>query len=154
MDLINELKQLLFLLNENKIEFALCGGLAMAVYSFPRATLDIDIMIKPEDLDRTKRVVKELDFSIDSGLMQFKKGKILMHRLCKLEDETHESLVLDLLLVTPELNSIWESRQNILWEEGMLTVVSPQGLIQLKSFRRSGQDKDDIEFLRKLIDES
>ncbi len=33
------------------------------------------------------------------------------------------------------------------------SVVSPEGLIFLKSFRRSGQDQDDIDFLRSIIDE-
>ena len=46
MDLLQELKTLISKLKEEKIDFALCGGLAMAVYAFPRATMDIDIMIK------------------------------------------------------------------------------------------------------------
>ena len=45
MDLLEELTKLLSKLKKEKIDFALCGGLAMAVYAFPRATLYIDIMI-------------------------------------------------------------------------------------------------------------
>lgn len=46
MDILDELKKLIGRLNEEKIEYALCGGLAMAVYALPRATLDVDILIE------------------------------------------------------------------------------------------------------------
>jgi len=39
------------------------------------------------------------------------------------------------------------------WEGGILSVVSPEGLIALKSFRSSGQDQDDIKYLRSITDE-
>jgi hypothetical protein len=32
------------------VEYALCGGLAMAVYAMPRATLDIDVLIQVDSL--------------------------------------------------------------------------------------------------------
>ncbi|XOF34874.1 MAG: hypothetical protein ACL93V_06190 [Candidatus Electrothrix sp. YB6] len=41
MDLFEEFAQLVNELNREKVDYALCGGLAMAVYAFPRATLDI-----------------------------------------------------------------------------------------------------------------
>jgi hypothetical protein len=47
MDLLDELKNLITKLNDEKIEYALCGGLAMAVYALPRATLDIDMGLLP-----------------------------------------------------------------------------------------------------------
>ncbi len=153
MDLLEELTKLLSRLKEEKIDFALCGGLAMAVYAFPRATLDIDIMIESKVLARVKEIVGKLGFSIDSGLTKFKSGTIKIYRLCKIIPESKDELILDLLLVTPEIHDVWESRKEVLWEGGSLTVVSPEGLIRLKSIRRSGQDKDDIEHLRDLIDE-
>jgi hypothetical protein len=59
-----------------------------------------------------------------------------------------------MLLVTPEIREAWNSRLEVEWEHGTISVVSPEGLIHLKSFRSSGQDKDDIEFLRSIIDEN
>ena len=153
MDLLDELTKLLARLKEEKIDFALCGGLAMAVYAFPRATLDIDLMIESEDLAHVKEIVSELGFSIDTGLMKFKSGSIKIYRLCKIKPETEDELILNLLLVTPEIRDVWESRQEVLWERGTLPVVSPEGLIRLKSIRGSGQDKDDINHLRGMIDE-
>jgi len=43
--LLDELSQLISALNENKIEYAICGRLSLAIHGFARATLDIDILI-------------------------------------------------------------------------------------------------------------
>ena len=84
MILLKEFKKLLIKLEEAKVSYALCGGLAMAVYAFPRATMDIDLMITSEELEKVKNIAKELGFSIDIGLMKFKKGVIQIYRLCKI----------------------------------------------------------------------
>jgi hypothetical protein len=76
-----------------------------------------------------------------------------MARLCKVDPQTHEALTVDLLLVSPETAAAWEGRREIAWEGGSLKVVSPEGLILLKSFRRSGTDEDDIAHLRNILDE-
>ena len=60
-------------------------------------------------------------------------------------------LVLDLLLVTPEIMMVWESKQEVEWKRGKLWVVA--GLIALKALRNSGQDQDDIKRLKEGLDE-
>ena len=57
MDLLVELSNIIKAFNENEIDYALCGGLALAVYAKPRATLDIDIMAHPDFLDEIKKIV-------------------------------------------------------------------------------------------------
>lgn len=47
--LLDELSQLISALGENEIEYAVCGGLSMAIHGFARATLDIDILIRLEN---------------------------------------------------------------------------------------------------------
>ena len=153
MDLFDELKRLITRLNEEKIEYALCGGLAMAVYALPRATLDIDLLIESSSLDKTRLAVHGLGFTLSAMPMEFHGGKVHIQRVSKIESSTGETLVLDLLIVTPDIKQAWESRTKVEWEGGILSVVSPEGLILLKSFRRSGQDQDDIEYLRSIIDE-
>lgn len=153
MDLIDELKRLITRLNEENIEYALCGGLAMAVYALPRATLDIDLLIESGSLDRTKLAVHELGFTLSAMPMEFHGGKVHIHRVSKIEPGTEETLALDLVIVTSDIRQAWESRTKVEWEGGTLSVVSPEGLILLKSFRRSGQDQDDTEYLRSIIDE-
>lgn len=153
MDLFEEFSQLVTAFKREKIDYALCGGLAMAVYTFPRATLDIDILIKPETLEKAKLTARDLGFSIDAGLMEFKEGKIQIYRLTKISPESDEAVMLDMLLLTFELIDVWESKKIIAWDHGELSVVSPEGLIKLKSLRLSGQDQDDIKNLESLKDE-
>ena len=154
MDLIDELKRLITRLDEERIEYALCGGLAMAVYALPRATLDIDIMVEASSLDKTNQAVHDLGFILDAMPMEFHGGKVHIHRVSKIDPDTGETLVLDLLIVTPEIRQAWESRTKVEWEGGTLSVVSPEGLVLLKSFRGSGQDQDDIRYLRGIMDEN
>ena len=127
--------------------------MALAIYALPRATLDIDILIEPNLLETTKRIVHELGYTLKAETMEFHGGKIQIHRVTKIEPGTGEALALDILLVTPEIRAAWDNRIRVEWEHGSISVVSPEGLILLKSFRRSGQDQDDIEYLRSIIDE-
>lgn len=153
MDILDELKALINKLEEENIEYALCGGLAMAIYALPRATLDIDILIKPNLLEKITSVTDDLGFTLKAAPMEFHGGKIKIHRVTKIEPATGENLVLDMLIVTPEIKEAWNNRIKVEWEHGNINVVSPEGLILLKSFRGSGQDQDDIDFLRSIIDE-
>jgi len=153
LDLTEELKNLITKLTKENIEYALCGGLAMAIYALPRATLDIDLLIEAGSLENTKRAAHELGFTLQAAPMELHEGKIHIHRVTKTDPETGEILILDLLTVTPEIISAWKTRTRVEWEHGNISVVSPQGLILLKSFRKSGQDQDDISFLRSISDE-
>jgi hypothetical protein len=154
MDILEELKAVTGALDRESIDYALCGGLAMAVYDLPRATLDIDLLIRFDSLFRARRAVEPLGFTLSGAPMEFHGGKVHIYRLVKIESGTGEELVLDLLLVTPEITSAWETRREVEWEGRSLKVISPQGLILLKSFRRSGKDQDDIEHLKSITDES
>jgi hypothetical protein len=60
-------------------------------------------------------------------------------------------LTLDMLLVTPAIREVWESRVQADVEGGTLSVVSREGLIALKKFRSSGTDLDDIKKLEQDI---
>ena len=144
MDLYRQLTQLVAALDEEGVEYALCGGLAMAVHSLPRATVDIDVMIEPSALDAVRRVAKGLGYDMDIGPMTFAGGRVRIHRLTMIDHEHGDVLPLDLLLVTPEVEAVWESRVKVQWEAGHLWVVSRAGLIELKRLRGSGQDQDDI----------
>lgn len=154
MDLLLELTNLIKAFDEDGIDdYALCGGLALAVYARPRATLDIDMMVEPDSLDRIKKKAEELGFTIPAMPMKFKGGAVQIHRMTKIDDKSGEHLVLDLLVVTPETRLPWNSRISVEWEGGILKVLSPKGLIELKLLRNNGQDQDDIQYLKGLLDE-
>ena len=153
MDLVLELAQIIKALDKAGLDYALCGGLALAVYAKPRATLDIDLMVEPSALDRIKQTVRLLGFTIAAQPMRFQDGAVQIQRITKLDPHSSEDLALDLLLVTPETQESWDSRIAVEWEGGVLKVLSPKGLIVLKSLRNNGKDQDDIDYLSWLLDE-
>jgi hypothetical protein len=146
-DLLDEFRELASALEEAGVEFAVCGGLAVAVYARPRATLDIDLLLPRDQLEGARDVAVRLGYRIDAGLMVVRKDVMEMQRLSKPDPETGDLLSLDLLLVTPALVSIWQSRERVQWAHGSLPVVSRSGLIQMKRLRGSGLDLDDIRAL-------
>ena len=154
LDLYEELKALVGRLNEAKINYALCGGLALALYGIPRATVDIDILIEKENLDQVQSMTKGLGYLIRAEPMTFAQGAIEIHRVSKKDVETGYWLSSDFLLVTPQIQRVWDSRKEMEWEEGKLWVVSREGLAYLKSLRGSGQDSDDIQKLKGAVNES
>jgi hypothetical protein len=74
-----------------------------------------------------------------------------IRRLSKLH-ESGPLLSLDVLLVTQATEEAWNTRQQMEWEFGTLTVASKNGLIALKSLRGSGRDRDDIDQLRGKVE--
>jgi len=83
----------------------------MAVYAFPRATLDIDILIEKKTLKKAKVVAMKLGFSFDAGLMNFKNGTNQIYRLTKIASDSNEPLMLDMLLLTPEIEEVWRTKR-------------------------------------------
>ncbi|MBP7585083.1 MAG: nucleotidyltransferase family protein [Spirochaetes bacterium] len=67
MDLYRELTSIIDCLNARGIEYAVCGGLAVAFHGYPRFTGDIDIMLMPADLPRAKEALRSIDYSIAAG---------------------------------------------------------------------------------------
>ena len=44
-DLLTELRSITDALDLARVDYALCGGVALAIYGIPRATVDIDMLI-------------------------------------------------------------------------------------------------------------
>jgi hypothetical protein len=153
-DLYEEFQKLTKALDERQVDYALCGGLAMAVYDRPRATIDIDLLIVSESLDVVMEIAKALDYTIRGLDITFANGAVEIRRVSKIDKQTGRVLSLDLLLVTPEIRPVWESRVEADWEGGKLSVVSLDGLISLKTMRGSAQDLADIQALKEDIDDA
>jgi hypothetical protein len=144
--LLDELSQLISALNENEIEYAVCGGLALAIYGFARATLDIDILIQPESLEKAYKIGAENGFDIRGLDISFKERAVEIRRVSKIDDNG-EVLSLDLLLVTPQVQDVWETREKFDFMGKQLWVVSRTGLIKMKTLAARPQDLADIERL-------
>ena len=141
--LLDELSQLISALDENEIEYAVCGGLALAIHGFARATLDIDILIQSESLEKAYQIGAANGFDIRGLDISFKERAVEIRRVSKIDD-TGEVLSLDLLLVTPHVEDVWETRETIDFLGKRLSVVSLKGLIKMKTLAGRPQDLADI----------
>lgn len=102
MKLRDEMNLLIRALSQAQIPYALCGGLAMAVHGWPRATLDIDLLVEEQSLPAIREVAKKLGYQHESGFDSFSNGWDKLFRTVKMAGE--DFLPLDILLVTPELH--------------------------------------------------
>jgi hypothetical protein len=148
ISLYDELKAIVGALHREDVPYALCGGIAMAVYGFVRATEDIDLLVQRADLDRIFSIASRYGYAARSQPMLFEQGNMEIQRAVKILGPDEDPLVLDLLVVTPILQNVWETRELREWPEGTIWVVSREGLIRLKSGRASGIDLEDIARLR------
>lgn len=149
--LLGEFKAVTEALNAARIEYAVCGGWAMAIHGLPRATKDIDLLILAEDLDRVLNVARAREFDVEGLPLHF---DIEIRRISKIDKESKQLITLDLLLVSEAHRDIWAGRQKIGWKEGETYVVSREGLIQMKRLAGRIQDLADIEKLSEAADES
>ena len=146
--LYDELKELVTALNEEQVPYALCGGLAMAVHGLPRATVDIDFVVQPADLERVVRLAKGLGYKFAAVPMELSSGTVQIRRFSKMAGEDEDPFVLDLILASGPLQALFEGRQELPWEGRTLWVLSRDGMIQMKSLRGSEQDRADIAALK------
>jgi hypothetical protein len=147
LDLIDELRALTSALDRRGVPFAVCGGLAVAVHVRARATVDVDLLVPGDALEDAQAVARSLGYRIEAGPMRVANGAGEIFHLTRPDPETGDLLSLDLLRVTPALESVWTSRERVEWEHGTLPVVSRAGLAAMKRLRGSGVNADDIRAL-------
>ena len=151
MNLLDELNIIIKKLNEENVDYALFGGLAVAIYGFVRATEDIDLLILLKDIVKIKNILMNNGYTIEANPMTFRSDKVKIERITKIDQKKEDAISVDLLLVTPEIEKVWDSIQTLIWNGMELSIVSKQGLIDLKKLRNSKQDQADIEYLMKEL---
>ncbi len=145
--LIEELKLIVGSFNRHQIDFALCGGLAVAAHGLVRATQDVDFLVLEESLDTSYAAAAEAGYDIRGLDISFKERTVEIRRVSKVVGE--EIISLDLLLVTPYVEDVWEGREEIEFFGMKLYVVSKEGLIKMKEQAGRPQDLLDIDQLKK-----
>ncbi len=143
MKLFDELVLLTAELDGSGIEYALCGGLSLALHGYSRATRDIDLLIRPDQINDALAVFAKRGYDIRGTDLTFKDGAIEIKRTSKIKPDG-ELLSIDAILVTPELKVVWEERE--VYDLGGSTIwaVSRAGLLTMKRIAGRPQDLADI----------
>ncbi len=148
MNTFEELRTLIRTLNASGLDYALCGGFALAVHGIVRATEDFDLLLERPALPALRVAVEPLGYRPYGRPMSFKDGRVKIRRFVKTDPPDPDFLVLDVLLVSSAIRLAWETRSRLQTDFGPVPVVSRAGLVHLKSLRGSGQDLDDIQKLK------
>ena len=151
-DLISGLREVLDTFNERGLDYALCGGLAMAVYGRLRATEDIDIVVRGEQIADATEALRTIGYSIEAHPMHFPEAGVTIRRISRPDSEHGELTTVDLLMLAQHLADLWKQRIKLSWEGGDVWVLTPAALATLKALRSSGVDRDDIAWLEKIHD--
>lgn len=146
--LLDEFTNITNALNERGINYAVCGGWAMAILGFPRATIDIDLLILAEDLDEVWKIANSFGYDVEGLPLHFHDGKIEIRRISKIDRETKSLVAIDFLLVTEALKELWQTRKLFKWNRGIVSSISKDGLIFLKRISGRLQDLADIERIK------
>ncbi len=141
MNVFDELVSVVGALDTGRVDYALVGGLAVTVWGAPRATKDIDLLVRGEEVARAKGAVRPLGYSLEAEPMEFRDG-MQLHRVSKVVDRT--LMTVDFILVDKNLEPAWASRHRRAIEGCELSVVSREALIAMKVAAGRPQDQADV----------
>lgn len=142
MDIAAEFRDLVAALNAAGVDYAVCGGFALAMHGHPRATMDIDIVTTAENVDRIKAIAAGCGYTLTGGLFSFRGDKLWIHRVTKIVGD--EPCMLDILVPEPGLR-LEVVKMDLAGEK--IPVVSRETLIGLKRDTGRPQDLADIQKL-------
>ncbi len=146
MTLYEELRSVLQALDQAGVDYALVGGLAVALWGAPRATKDIDLLVRPADVERALAALRPKGFSLPALPFEFKDGNTLQ-RVSRV-DEAGNVMTVDFMLVNQSLQPVWASRTRLPFADGEISVVSRDALINMKALAARPQDLADIQSLK------
>jgi predicted nucleotidyltransferase len=141
------MERLLQYLKENRAIFVIIGATAFPVYGYARATLDIDLFVKPTRAN-IRRVMKALRrFGYD--LADFDETDFLTHKVLirqyVLETDIHP------FVKGVSFKDIWKHK--ISGKIGKTEVFFPslEDMIRMKKAAGRPKDREDLKFLIKLL---
>jgi hypothetical protein len=145
LNINDELREIAISLKQGGVDYALCDGLAVALYGYPRATQDIDLLVEEPDLNRAVKVPENIGYTLSDGYIPFGPGENAQARIYRISKAHGEELLaVDLVLASSVFNSIWVDRKTIPVEDYELSVVSLEGLIKMKQLAGRPQERVDL----------
>ncbi len=138
-----------------RLNYAVCGGLAVAIHGLTRTTKDIDLLIERADLEAILEIVRKCGFILEGGILPMGAGEPFPRDIFRISKVIgKELLTLDLLIVNPLLQQAFEAREYYEWLGVRLQAVSPAGLYVMKKLAGRTQDIADLQRLGLLPDDS
>lgn len=109
LDIHEELVRLVDALDAQRIDYALCGGLANAIWCLPRATVDIELLVE-SPVAAVESIVTSLGYVVGANGIT----------------KTHtdgDTLALHLFQVGSAFLEVWNTRTRIVSDRGTISIV-------------------------------
>ncbi|MBT9137872.1 hypothetical protein B9J77_04920 [candidate division NPL-UPA2 bacterium Unc8] len=141
-----DIEDLLKLLKENVVDFVIIGASAFPVHGYSRATLDIDIFIRPEqdNAERTLRALKEFGYDVTDITIEDLLTKKLLIRQYAVETDIHP------FVTGTTFREVWKNKVQDFYGDVSAFFASLDDLIKMKESAKRPQDLEDLKYLREL----
>ena len=139
-------EKLLRLLKENKADFVIIGATAFPVYGYSRATLDLDIFIRPtrENVKRVMKSLEEFGYDIsDVSVKDFLEKKILIRQYI-LETDIHP------FVTGVEFEDVWKTKVKDKIGNVEVYFASLDDMIKMKKSAGRAKDIEDLKYLERI----
>ena len=139
-------ESLLKSLKENAVDFVIIGATAFPVHGYSRATLDIDLFIRPEreNAERTLKALSDFGFDMTDVTIEDLLQKKLLIRQYLLETDIHP------FVAGTSFEKTWENKIEDRYGETSVYFASLDDLISMKEAAGRQKDLDDLKYLREI----
>lgn len=139
-------ESLLRLLKEHKVDFVIIGATAFPVHGYSRATLDIDIFIRPNRLNaqKTWQALKEFGYDVTDITIDDLLKKKLLIRQYAVETDIHP------FVKGVRFERVWKNKVKEKFGKIFVYFASLDDLIRMKMAAGRVQDLEDLKYLLRL----
>ena len=138
-----ETEKLLKLLKGHKVDFVVIGATAFPVHGYARATLGIDIFLRParSNVEKARNALKEFEYDVtDIEIKDLLEKKILI-RQCTVEIDLHP------FVKGASFDRIWKNRVRAKFGDTFVYFASLNDLIRMKQAAGRPKDLEDLKYL-------
>lgn len=149
--LLKEHRRFITKLIEGKVEFILIGGYAVIYHGYPRTTDDLDIWIRPDEINK-ERLLQVLagEGIVEEDLKQLKALDFSIPQMFHIGEPPER---IDFLTQTAGLNFPEAQRIQVYFQinDCLVPVLNVEHLIMAKLLTNRTKDKADVEELQKVL---
>jgi len=141
-----ETERLLKLLKEHKARFVIIGATAFPVHGYIRASIDIDIFIKPEESNARKvwKALNDFGYDVTDITIEDLLSKKLLIRQYIIETDIHP------FVKGITFDEVWKNKVKAKFGNTFVWFASLDDLIKMKRAAGRPKDLEDIKYLVRL----
>ena len=139
-------ESLLKSLKDHKVRFVVIGATAFPVHGYSRATLDIDIFIRPEvsNAEKTLSALKDFGYDVSELAIDELLTKKILIRQYLVETDIHP------YVKGVSFDEVWKNKVKAKFGDTFAWFASLNDLIKMKRAAGRPKDWEDLKYLLKL----